>query len=345
MPRNDQIIRQHYLLRALENPHGKTLQELTRAIPADYTRHARTVRRDLEALEASGVPLVTEQVQGQTRWRFMDGYRNTFALGFSPSEILALRLTRKLLTPLEGTGIQESLQSALAKAEAGIPNPGEQPSPPLPAVFAFHLGSYKPYQAHRATIATLAKAAGKWRTVQMRYYSAARNQTTRREVSPYHLYYSQGALYLIGYCHIRKDVRMFAVERIKTVTLTDHPYQIPLDFDIDAYVKDAIGIMRGQPIRVELRFNKATAAWAKDRIWHSTQSLTRHKNGEMTMTLTVADNRELIGWILSFGSGVRVIHPASLRQAVREEATAIAAQPEETKGQFLDVSAKRKRGA
>jgi predicted DNA-binding transcriptional regulator YafY len=76
MPRNDQIIRQHYLLRALENPHGKTLQELTRAIPADYTRHARTVRRDLEALEASGVPLITEQVQGQTRWRFMDGYRN-----------------------------------------------------------------------------------------------------------------------------------------------------------------------------------------------------------------------------------------------------------------------------
>jgi predicted DNA-binding transcriptional regulator YafY len=52
------------------------LQELTRAIPADYTRHARTMPRDLEALEASGVPLVTEHVQGQTRWRFMDGYRN-----------------------------------------------------------------------------------------------------------------------------------------------------------------------------------------------------------------------------------------------------------------------------
>jgi predicted DNA-binding transcriptional regulator YafY len=76
MPRNDQIIRQHYRLRALESPRGKTLQELTRAIPADYTRHARTARRDLEALEASGVPLITVHVQEQTRWRFMDGYRN-----------------------------------------------------------------------------------------------------------------------------------------------------------------------------------------------------------------------------------------------------------------------------
>jgi predicted DNA-binding transcriptional regulator YafY len=130
------------------------------------------------------------------------------------------------------------------------------------------------------------------------------------------------------------------VERIKSVTLTDHPFQIPLEFDIEDYVKDAIGIMRGQPIKVELRFNTPTAAWVKDRIWHTSQTLTPHKNGELTMTLTVADNRELIGWILSFGSGVRVIKPEALRQAVRQEAKAIADQPEEIKGQVLDVSSK-----
>jgi hypothetical protein len=35
--------------------------------------------------------------------------------------------------------------------------------------------------------------------------------------------------------------------------------------------------------------------------------MTPLKSGELTMALTVADNRELVGWILSFGSGVRVI--------------------------------------
>jgi predicted DNA-binding transcriptional regulator YafY len=63
------------------------------------------------------------------------------------------------------------------------------------------------------------------------------------------------------------------------------------------------------------------------------------------MTLTVADNRELVGWILSFGSGVRVMQPVSLREAVRQEAKAIAEQPEEIKGQLLDVSATRNRRA
>ena len=44
------------------------------------------------------------------------------------------------------------------------------------------------------------------------------------------------------------------------------------------------------------------------------------------MPLSVADTRELIGWVLSFGSGVKVLKPDSLREAVRQEAQRIAAQ-------------------
>ena len=63
------------------------------------------------------------------------------------------------------------------------------------------------------------------------------------------------------------------------------------------------------------------------------------------MTLTVANNRELIGWILSFGNGVRVIQPATLRQAVRQEAQAIAGQAEDIQGRLFNVSSKSKRQA
>jgi predicted DNA-binding transcriptional regulator YafY len=41
--------------------------------------------------------------------------------------------------------------------------------------------------------------------------------------------------------------------------------------------------------------------------------------------LKVADNEELIGWILSFGGGVRVAQPDALRQKVKEEAKNIIA--------------------
>ena len=76
MPRNDQVTRQWHLLRCLESSRGATLHELVDFIPDDYPKNARTVRRDLEALEAVGFPLITEQSDGQTRWRLMEGFRD-----------------------------------------------------------------------------------------------------------------------------------------------------------------------------------------------------------------------------------------------------------------------------
>jgi predicted DNA-binding transcriptional regulator YafY len=40
----------------------------------------------------------------------------------------------------------------------------------------------------------------------------------------------------------------------------------------------------------------------------------------------VGDTRELLGWILHFGSGVQVLKPESLKQKVRDEARKIFSQ-------------------
>jgi predicted DNA-binding transcriptional regulator YafY len=188
------------------------------------------------------------------------------------------------------------------------------------------LGPHKTYRAHRDAVDRIARAIADRRTVQMRYLSASSGKATRREVDPYHLWYAAGGLYLIGYCHRRRDVRMFAVERVRSLTVTEHAYQLPLGFDVEEYVQDALVVMRGRQIEVELLFDRATAVWARDRIWHPSQQLTPLKNGRLRMTLRVADTRELIGWILSFGRGATVIEPVALREQVRQEALALARQ-------------------
>jgi predicted DNA-binding transcriptional regulator YafY len=189
------------------------------------------------------------------------------------------------------------------------------------------MGPHKSYREHRHTIEQLARAIALKRTVQMRYYSASRNATTRRDVDPYKLWYAAGALYLVGYCHLRKEARMFAVDRVRSLAITNRPCQLPLGFDLDAYVQDALVVMRGKPIEVELLFDCQTAAWVKDRQWHPSQRFQQGKSGELRMFLRVADTRELLGWILSFGSGVRVALPLDLRERVRAEARKIGAQP------------------
>lgn len=320
MPRNDQFSRQWILLMQLEGSRGATLQELADRLPDDFPKNPRTIRRDLQALETAGFPLLTERIDGQTRWRLMDGFRRVPDLSFSPTELMSLVFSRDLLKPLDGTEIHASLQSALNKAAGVLPAPGHSYVREMQRLFHVGLGPHKSYREHRETIDKIARAISHARTLQMRYFSASRDTTSRREVDPYKLWYAAGGLYLIAYCHLREEVRLFAVERIRSIVLTDHPYQFPLGFDLDAYVKAALVAMRGDQIRVELQFDRRTAAWARDKLWHRSQQLFRLKDGTMRMTLQVGDTQELVGWILSFGSGVRVLQPEGLRNRVREEA-------------------------
>lgn len=313
-------------MRRLENASGLTLQQLADGLPDDFPKHLRTLRRDLSALESAGVPLVTESVGGQTRWKLVDGFRRLPALALAPSELMALVFSRDLLRPLQGTHIHAALDSALMKASAALPPSGLDFVRQMRGFLSVRFGPHKTYRAHRDVIDRASRAIADRRTVQLRYLSASTGKTGRREIDPYHLWYAAGGLYLIGYCHRRRDVRTFAVERIRSVTVTDHPYQLPLGFDIDAYVQDALVVMRGRQIAVELVFDRATAAWARDRVWHPSQQMAPLRDGRLRMALRVADTRELIGWILSFGRGARVIKPAALQEQVRREALAVSRQ-------------------
>jgi predicted DNA-binding transcriptional regulator YafY len=187
--------------------------------------------------------------------------------------LVALVFSRDLLKPLDGTPIKESLDSFFNKVAAALPSEAVEYLQRLRNSFSVGAGPHKNYGEYRVALERLTRAIDQKRMVEMRYYSASRNVTGRRAVDPYRLWYADGALYLIGYCHKRRDVLMFAVERIRALAVTSKPCQMPLHFDVEAYVQDALVVMCGKPINVELVFDRGTAAWVKDREWHPSQRL------------------------------------------------------------------------
>ncbi len=113
-----------------------TLHGLADGLPAEFSRHPRTIRRDLEALEAAGFPLLTDKVDGRgVVWKLMEGFRRVPALAFSPTELMALTFSRGLLRPLEGTQLQAALDSALTQGRHGAagarPRLSQAPGQPL----------------------------------------------------------------------------------------------------------------------------------------------------------------------------------------------------------------------
>jgi hypothetical protein len=149
--RNDQVIRQWHLLRRLEGSTALTLEELAAGLPDDLPKNLRTLRRDLAALETVGFPLTTDQVNGQTRWKLLDGFRRLPALGFAPSELMALIFSRDLLKPLQGTYIHGALDSALTKASAALPPSGLDFVRQMREFLSVRFGPHKTY----STFATI----------------------------------------------------------------------------------------------------------------------------------------------------------------------------------------------
>ncbi|WP_083476553.1 WYL domain-containing protein [Moorella stamsii] len=64
----------------------------------------------------------------------------------------------------------------------------------------------------------------------MTYYTASRDTITERLIEPYHLCFFLGALYVIAYCYYRREVRLFALDRIRQWQVTEKGFNVQPDF-------------------------------------------------------------------------------------------------------------------
>ena len=89
------------------------------------------------------------------------------------------------------------------------------------------------------TVMTLAAAVQESRRVLMRYESA-RGETTERLVDPYGLVHMVSRWYAPGYCHLRTDLRLFRLDRVRGVDVLDVSFERLVDFDPLTFVQDAL---------------------------------------------------------------------------------------------------------
>lgn len=280
----------------------------------------RTVYRDINALdEELGVPVFQA---GRGRY----GIDRKFflpPLRLSVPEAIVLFLASRLIARWSDQ-YDAAVVSAFTKLADALP----QPIARHVASTMLTIGASDPNEPFSRSFSAVARGWAEGRIVEIDYDPGVAPRK-RTRVHPYFLEPDAAlrSVYLIGYDETARAMRTYKVERIRSATLTTDRYEIPDDFDPDAWLANSWGIWSPDstpPVRIRLRFEAEIAHRVREAVWHRSQELTELPDGRVELAVTVNGIVEIRPWILSWGEGVEVLEPAELRDSVAASVRAAA---------------------
>jgi predicted DNA-binding transcriptional regulator YafY len=272
----------------------------------------RTVYRDINALdEELGVPVFQA---GRGRY----GIDRKFflpPLRLSVPEAIVLFLASRLIARWSDQ-YDAAVVSAFTKLADALP----QPIARHVAATMLAVGEHDANEPFSRSFSAVARGWAEGRVVEIDY-DPGTAPPKRTRVHPYFLEPDAAlrSVYLIGHDEAAGAMRTYKVERIRSATLTTDRYEIPEDFDPDAWLANSWGIWssEGTPtVRIRLRFDPAIAHRVREAVWHRSQELAELPGGGVELAVTVAGIVEIQSWILSWGGDVEVLEPPDLRDAI-----------------------------
>ncbi|MDP9243342.1 MAG: WYL domain-containing protein [Actinomycetota bacterium] len=267
----------------------------------DLTSAKRMFERDKDALREIGIPI---ELRATDVWEVDEGYfidKDRYYLpeiDFTPEEVSALFVAA--LAPGEQDAAEEGVRKLVVGVDASAL--GELSSRPV----ALGPGG------GGARLGAIAGAIQGRRAIRFGYRDA-RGEDSRREIDPYGLVARAGQWYVVGFDHVRKEVRAFRLSRFASdVSDAGEGSAPPEGFGAAEHVTSG-------PWESEPGMEDATAvvALSPDVAWWASGSDAKVAADGWTRSRIEVRNREtFLAWVLSLGPDAEVLEPPELRSAV-----------------------------
>lgn len=217
------------------------------------------------------------------------------------SEAAALAASAALLKP----AAEEALAKALEKLERVIPQTAKQRYLEMGKKLDLSLEG-------PSGLAPLSSAIVERREVEFEYVSVGKGQMETRVVRPLELFCHRGQWYVSAYCCTREDDRLFRIDRMRQVTVTERTFA-PRAGRKHVFSDTAESGME----EVKVRFLPHAAHYQKERFGDQAKLL---PDGSLEVSVPGDSERWLTQWVLSFGGDAEVVSPPHMRQAVEKAA-------------------------
>jgi predicted DNA-binding transcriptional regulator YafY len=309
-----QAARLHDVIRILEARYGATVDEL--AEECGVTR--RTVYRDLDAIRDAGYPLISEpEADGRVLYSFMTGFKKLPPITFSLEELMTLYLCRGQLGFLQGTPFQDDLDAIFGRIHSSLPPRSVAHLERIAEAASPKFQGQRDYAVKKELLKELRRALLYQYQIDLSYTPARRNTETYR-FDPYTVLFYGGALYLGGYAHNRKALRLFLVDRIEQLTVLDDRFEIPEDFSAGDLTGSAFGLIDEERFMIRVRFGPEIGHLIRERTWHPSQEMVEEGDGSLVLTFEASGEKEILAWLYSYLPYVQILEPKKLKEKFLE---------------------------
>jgi predicted DNA-binding transcriptional regulator YafY len=198
--------------------------------------NVRTLRRYITMLQELGIPISSERGR-YGAYELIAGFKLP-PMMFTNDEALALAIGLLAAQRLGLAETAHTIESTRAKLERVMPLELKERLRALSETVLLDLDAGRPVASTDIMMAMSRAAQGR-RSVVMRYRSS-QEQETERGLDPYGLAHYLSEWYVVGYCHLRNDLRSFRLDRVLDVQPTETPFERPAQFDALAYLVQTI---------------------------------------------------------------------------------------------------------
>jgi predicted DNA-binding transcriptional regulator YafY len=325
MARNEQLIRQLKVLQLLEHSrYGKRLEELCEELVESLglTKLSdRTVRRDIEALQAVGFDVDSYESPRGTVWKLGPGLKSIPKIEATATELLALSVVRELLVPMTGTVFWQGLETLWQKMQDSLPEPVWKHFDKTRKNLLVRGTPAKTYADQQGVVATLQRAILQHRVMEIAYRSGGAAEATLRRVEPLSLTLYNGSLYLVAAAQgapAETAIRHYKLDRFDKATALDEYFEPPEDYDPDEHFHHSLGIYKAKQLSdFRIRLADHVVAWVSETPWHAEQRIERDEAGRAILVIPNAYQEEIVPKVLALGSAAVVLEPLSCRDEVR----------------------------
>lgn len=276
---------------------------------ADFGVTEAQLRRDLQLLWLCGMPghgpgdLIDLSFEGETVSVIFDAGMSR-PLRLSAEEALALIVALRTLAETPGVTDIDAVQRALAKVEAAAGGVVDD------RTVAVALD-----QATRM-LPVLHRAVAEKRALELRYFTAARDEVTERTVDPLRVFDVDGVSYLEAWCRRAEGMRIFRADRIEDARLLDEPSRPPADIELRD-LAEGVYQPASEHLLVVLRLSPGYA-WVAD--YYPTESVADLGGGGVQVSLHVSEPAWVRALVLGSGGQVEVLSPGWLDESISTDA-------------------------